>query len=102
MYYLWTDESDSTGKFYANFYGGILIKSEHYEEVLHRLSTVIEEVGLKGEEIKWQKVNDYTEERYEKIIDCLFDLLSEGKAKIRIFLVIKAIRLSLIHSSTNL
>ena len=85
MYYLWTDESDSTGKFYANFYGGILIKSEHYEEVHHRLSTVIEEVGLKGEEIKWQKVNDYTEERYEKIMDCLFDLLSEGKAKIRIF-----------------
>ena len=85
MYYIWTDESDSTGKYYANFYGGILIKSEHYEEVLQRLSTVIEEVGLKDEEIKWQKVNDYTEERYEKIMDSLFDLLSEGKAKIRIF-----------------
>ncbi len=85
MYYIWTDESDSTGKFYANFYGGILIKSEHYEEVLQRLSAVIEEVGLKDEEIKWQKVNDYTEERYEKIINVLFDLLNEGKAKIRIF-----------------
>ena len=38
MYYIWTDESDSTGKYYANFYGGILIRSEHYEEVLLRLS----------------------------------------------------------------
>lgn len=85
MYYIWTDESDSSGKYYANFYGGILIQSEHYEEVLQRLSAVAKEVGLENEEIKWQKVNDYTEERYEKIIDALFDLLKEGKAKIRIF-----------------
>ena len=85
MYYIWTDESDSSGKYYANFYGGILIQSEHYEEVLLRLSTVAKDVGLENEEIKWQKVNDYTEERYEKIMDVLFDLLNEGKAKIRIF-----------------
>ena len=85
MYYIWTDESDSTGKYYANFYGGILIRSEHYEEVLQRLSIVVKEVGLEGEEIKWQKVNEYTEERYKKIIDVLFELLREDKAKMRIF-----------------
>ena len=34
MIYIWTDESDTTGKYYANFYGGILIRSEHLEEVL--------------------------------------------------------------------
>ena len=85
MYYIWTDESDSTGKYYANFYGGILIQSEYYEEVLLRLSNVVKDVGLEAEEIKWQKVNEYTEERYKRIIDVLFDLLGEGKAKIRIF-----------------
>ena len=85
MYYIWTDESDSTGKYYANFYGGILIQSKHYEEVLTRLSAVVKEVGLETEEIKWQKVNEYTGERYKKIIDVLFELLGEGKAKIRIF-----------------
>ena len=85
MYYIWTDESDSTGKYYANFYGGILIRSKHYEEVLQRLSAIVKEVGLEGEEIKWQKVNEYTEERYKRIMDVLFELLSEGKAKIRIF-----------------
>ena len=52
MYYIWTDESDSTGKYYANFYGGILIRSEHYEEVLQRLSAIVREVGLEGEENK--------------------------------------------------
>ena len=43
--------------------------SLEYEEVLHRLSTFIGEVGLKEEEIKWKKVNDYTKERYERIMD---------------------------------
>jgi hypothetical protein len=85
MYYIWTDESDSTGKYYANFYGGILIQSKYYEEVLQRLSIVVKEVGLEGEEIKWQKVNEYTEERYKKIMDVLFELLREDKAKMRIF-----------------
>jgi len=55
------------------------------EEVQQRLSPVVKEVGLESEEIKWQKVNDYTEERYERIMDVLFALLGEDKAKIRIF-----------------
>ena len=85
MYYIWTDESDATGKYYANFYGGILIQSEHYEDVQQRLLAVVKEVGLENEEIKWQKVNEYTEKRYERIMDVLFALLGEDKAKIRIF-----------------
>lgn len=85
MYYIWTDESDSTGKYYANFFGGILIRSDHYEEVLQKLSSVVKEVDIENEEIKWQKVNEYTETRYKKIIDTLFSLLSEGKVKLRVF-----------------
>jgi hypothetical protein len=85
MLYIWTDESDTTGKYYANFYGGILIMSEDLEEVLFQLSSIIKEVGLDKEEIKWQKVNEYTKERYKKIIDVLFDLMGNGKVKMRIF-----------------
>ena len=85
MLYIWTDESDTTGKYYANFYGGILIMSEHLEEVLVRLSDIVKEVGLEKEEIKWQKVNEYTEERYKKILDVLFVLMGEGKVKMRMF-----------------
>ncbi|MBO4800271.1 MAG: DUF3800 domain-containing protein [Bacteroidaceae bacterium] len=85
MYYIWTDESDSQGRYYSNFYGGIMILSKHYEETLNRLQAVVKDVGLEKEEIKWQKVNEYTEERYKRILDVLFALLGEGKAKIRIF-----------------
>lgn len=39
MYHIWFDESDKEGEFYSNFYGGILIKSEHVEKVLYMMRT---------------------------------------------------------------
>lgn len=84
MIFIWTDESDAQGKYYSNFYGGILILSQHYEEVLSRLRTACSEAGV-TEEIKWQKVTEYTLERYKLIVDELFRLLAEGKVKLRIF-----------------
>lgn len=85
MYYIWFDESDKEGEFYSNFYGGILIKSEHLEKVLQMMRCIVEEVGLAGEEIKWQKVNQYTFDKYVRLVDFVFDLLENGFAKIRIF-----------------
>lgn len=85
MYYIWFDESDKEGEFYSNFYGGILIKSEHLEKVLQMMKCIVEEVGLSGEEVKWQKVNQYTFDKYIRLVDFVFDLLENGFAKIRIF-----------------
>ena len=85
MYYIWLDESDKDGAFYSNFYGGILIRSEHYEGVLAEMREAIESVGLTDEEVKWQKVNAYTSERYVVLVDLLFKLLTEDRVKIRIF-----------------
>ena len=34
MYYIWFDESDKEGEYYSNFYGGILVDSKNYENVL--------------------------------------------------------------------
>lgn len=47
MYYIWTDESDTTGKYYANFYGGILIDSKHYEEVLRKDMAIMSCLDIK-------------------------------------------------------
>ncbi len=58
MIYIWLDESDKHGEFYSNFYGGILVESQYREEVLHRMSAIKDELGIK-DEIKWQKVNAY-------------------------------------------
>lgn len=49
MYHIWFDESDKEGEFYSNFYGGILIKSEHVEKVLYMMRTFVSENGINEE-----------------------------------------------------
>lgn len=85
MYYIWFDESDKEGKYYSNFYGGILIKSEDLLSVIGKSESLINSLNLQSEEIKWQKVNQYTFDKYIKIVDFIFGLLKSGYAKIRIF-----------------
>ncbi len=84
MIFIWFDESDRHGEFYSNFYGGILIPSHYLREVMERMRTIVDEVGI-NDEIKWQKVNIYHFEKYVKLVDGLFDLAKEEKLKIRIF-----------------
>ena len=84
MIYIWLDESDKKGAYYSNFYGGILIDSRYYDSIYKDACNLLENLGIK-EEIKWQKVNTYTFEKYIKIVDFIFDLLENDKAKIRIF-----------------
>ena len=54
------------------------------EYVKHTLQKTIDELRI-DEEIKWQKVNEYWLERYQRLVDVVFCLMSEGKMKIRIF-----------------
>lgn len=80
---IWCDESIKRGKYYSNFYGGILVESTHLEEVITKLTTSkIENTII--DEIKWQKVCKYQLEPYKKVIDTLFELIKENKVKIRI------------------
>lgn len=84
MIYIWLDESDKKGAFFSNFYGGILINSKYYDQIISDLTSLCDEIGIK-EEIKWQKVNAYTFDKYKQIVDFIFELLQKGYAKIRIF-----------------
>lgn len=85
MYYIWFDESDKEGKYYSNFYGGILIESKNLEDVLFKMKTAVDELGIK-DEIKWQKANEFTFNKYCSLIDFIFDvLLSQNLIKLRIF-----------------
>lgn len=84
MINIWLDESDKKGPYFSNFYGGILINSYCYDQIISELTDLCAELGI-NEEIKWQKVNQFTFERYKRIVDFTFDLLKNGQAKIRIF-----------------
>lgn len=83
-YHIWCDESDKEGEYYTNFYGGILIESINLKSVLQMMNFIVEELNIK-EEIKWQKVNLFTYDKYIKLVDFIFDLLKNNLIKIRIF-----------------
>lgn len=85
MYLVYLDESDKDGPYYSNFYGGIILDSSLLDEFNSRIGKVLSCTAISGEEIKWQRVNAFTLEPYIQIVDELFAILSENKAKIRIF-----------------
>lgn len=80
---IWCDESIKKGKYYSNFYGGALVKSEHHSEVLNTLKAVVKQQNIL-DEIKWQKVNEFRLQNYIVLIDTFFDLIKANKIKIRI------------------
>ncbi len=80
---IWCDESVKKGKYYSNFYGGVLIESTHQKEVLAKLEAVVNQLGL-TDEIKWQKVNEFHLEKYLQLMDVFFQIVASGKIKVRI------------------
>ncbi|PLK42081.1 DUF3800 domain-containing protein [Emticicia sp. TH156] len=82
-YFIWCDESVKKGRYFSNFYGGVLIKSKDLSFVQRKLKKVCEDVGF-GNEIKWQKVTEQYLEKYKTVIDAFFDLMEEGKIKMRV------------------
>lgn len=82
-YFIWCDESLKKGKYYSNFYGGVLIKSRDVEYVSYHLKKVVDKINI-TEEIKWQKVDAVKLKAFTKLIDVFFDLVKKGKIKVRI------------------
>ncbi len=82
-YVLYTDESQKSGKYFANFYGGALVRSVDLEEVQAALTSAARAVGLTGE-AKWQKVSGAYLDRYVALVDAFFDLVASDRIKVRI------------------
>lgn len=80
---IYCDESDSKGKHFENFYGGALVESVHLEEVIARLQAKKDELNL-GKEVKWQRITENYADKYIAFIDETFELIREGKLKIRV------------------
>ncbi|UTA67270.1 hypothetical protein [Emticicia sp. 21SJ11W-3] len=82
-YFIWCDESVKKGRYFSNFYGGVLVKSKDLSYVQRKLTKVCEDVGFRNE-IKWQKVTEQYLEKYKTVMDAFFDLMEEGKIKMRV------------------
>jgi hypothetical protein len=82
-YIIYTDESEKKGKFYSNFYGGILVRSTDLQPVIDRLKEC--KVGLNfHQEVKWQKVTENYLEKYKTLMDGFFDEVAAGRIKVRV------------------
>lgn len=80
---IYTDESDRDGKYFANFYGGALIRSADVDAVRAELETAAAAAGLTAE-IKWQKVSSGYLDRYKSMMDAFLRLVAEDRIKVRI------------------
>ena len=83
QYIIYCDESVKTGAYFGNFYGGVRVRSTHFEEVRKSLEQKKDELNLLGE-VKWQKVTHNYLEKYIALIELFFDFVKEDKVKIRI------------------
>lgn len=82
-YVIYTDESDKKGKYYSNFYGGVLVRSTDLQRVIDRLNQCKAQLNL-YQEVKWQKVTGNYLEKYRELMDALFDEVTDGRVKVRV------------------
>lgn len=80
---LYCDESDISGRHFANFYGGALVESVHLNEVTDTLLSTKNFLNL-GAEVKWQKISEAYAGKYAELMTTTFGLVAAGKLKIRI------------------
>lgn len=83
VYIIYCDESSDKGEKFGDFFGGCIINSKDQYEVISRLEQKKTELNLTSE-IKWTKVTENYLNKYIEIIDLFFDLIEEGKVKVRI------------------
>ncbi len=82
-YIIYCDESAEYGEYFSNFYGGALVRGEHYAEAVRLIRAKKAELNL-HKEVKWQRVTENYEGKYIALMDVFFDLIKADKIKVRI------------------
>lgn len=83
-FYIFCDESIKKGRYYSNFYGGLLINKKNYEKVNNILKSKIQDLSIENTELKWSIVNTFGLENYIQIMDVFFELIKQNDIKVRI------------------
>ena len=83
-FYIFCDESLKKGKFYSNFYGGLIIDKIEFEKVKNALTSRVQDLEIENSELKWGNVNTFKLEQYKSIIDTFFEFIKANVIKIRI------------------
>ncbi len=82
-YLIFCDESDASGRFYSNFYGGVLVGASHYDRITARLNEEKQRLNLYGE-VKWSKASAQYLDKYQELMRAFFREVLAGHARVRI------------------
>lgn len=82
-YFILSDESVKKGKYYSNFYGGLIVEGVNYENLTNYFMSQKELLRINGE-MKWEKVNPLILDSYKEIISLFFQKIYEKNIRIRI------------------
>jgi len=82
-YILFCDESDRSGAFYSNFYGGVAVGASHYQRVTDRLNQKKAELHLFGE-VKWESISEPYANKYIALMETFFEAVATGQVRVRI------------------
>lgn len=82
-YIIYADESDKKGRFYSNFFGGVLLSADEQQRITRELDEVKAELGL-THEVKWQHVDSTCVDRYIEFVRAYFKYIASSRLKVRI------------------
>jgi len=80
---LYCDESERRGRYFSNFYGGLLIPAEHFPSVSAGILELKDSLGLRAE-LKWSSITPSVSGRYCEMLTALFEEVRLGRVKLRV------------------
>ncbi|AFY69313.1 hypothetical protein Pse7367_1015 [Thalassoporum mexicanum PCC 7367] len=81
---IYCDESISNGKYFSNFYGGVLVRSCDLAIVKNSIENKKKDLNIAGE-VKWSKTSSGSYlDKYIELMDTFFDLVEKNLVKVRI------------------
>jgi len=80
-YIIFCDESVSSGRYYSNFYGGVIVGASHYQRITDRLNEQKDSLNL-FREIKWSKVTERYLPKYEEMVRTFFEEVAATNLKV--------------------
>lgn len=83
-FYIFCDESLKKGKYYSNFYGGLLIDKKDFEKANNVLLSKLQDLNIENSELKWSIVNTFGLDYYIQMMDVFFEFVKANIIKIRI------------------
>jgi hypothetical protein len=83
-FYIFCDESIKRGKYFSDFYGGLIIEKQQFESVKNAIQSKVNELGLEDSELKWSNVNTFRLNDYKEIMDTFFAFVNSDVIKVRI------------------